>query len=172
MIPISSAISGGLFWSKIPHTRGFQLKCNGETVGSLQKTSFWSTEFQAETARGSWRFRRTGCFRTGTEIVDSTTSAPIARFKSNWSGGGTLAFCDGMTFRISCKGFWRPVWTVWAESGQPVLHLHSRGKTVELPGNGQFSEDKLSLLAIFAWHTMRRAEEEATSTAAIVAVTG
>jgi hypothetical protein len=171
MIPISSALSRGLYWSKIPHQRGFQLNSNGDIVGSLRPTNFWATQLRAESAHGSWTFRRTGCLWTGTEIADASSNAPIAVFKPNWSGGGMLAFSDGMTFRISCKGFWRPVWTVWAESGQPVLHLHSRGKTVELPGKGQLSEDRVALLAIFTWHTMRRAEEEAASTAAVVAVT-
>lgn len=55
MIPISSAISGGLVWSKTPYKRGYELK--REIVGSLQRTSFWSSEFQAESAYGSWKFR-------------------------------------------------------------------------------------------------------------------
>ncbi len=167
MIPISSALSGGLYWSKIPHQRGFQLNSNGDIVGSLRPTNFWATQLQAESSHGSWTFRRTGCLWTGTEIIDANSGASIAVFKANWSGGGTLAFSDGMTFRISCKGFWRPVWTVEAENGQMALRLHSRGKTVELPEKGHFSEDKLSLLAIFVWHTMRRAEEEAASTSAV-----
>lgn len=170
MIPLSSALSGGLFWSKIPHQRGFELKSNGEVVGSLRPTSFWATEFRAESAHGNWKFRRTGCLWTGTEIVDSSSNIPIATFKPNWSGGGTLAFSDEQTFQITCKGFWRSVWTVQTESGQVILHIHAREKMVELPGNAQLPEDRLTLLAIFAWHTMRRAEEEAASTAALVAV--
>ena len=171
MIPISSALSGGLFWSKIPDRRGFQLKSNGEIVGSLQKTNFWATEFRAESAQGSWKFRRTGCFRTGTEIVDPNSNRQIAVFRPKWSGGGTLAFSDGPTFQLTCKGFWRPVWTVWAKSGQAVLHLHSREKAVELPGTVQLPEDRLTLLAIFTWHIMRQAEEEAASTAALAVAT-
>jgi hypothetical protein len=172
MIPISSAISGGLYWSRIPHKRGFELTGNGEIVGSLQPTSFWATEFLAETLHGNWKFRRTGCLRTGTEIVDSATNTPIAIFKPNWSGGGRLAFTDGQTFQISTKGFWRPVWTVRTESGQDVLNIHAREKTVEVAGNVQLSEDRLALLAIFAWRILQQAAEEAASTAAMVAVTG
>ena len=171
MIPISSANSGGLFWSKIPHQRGFQLKNNGEVICSLQKANFWATEFRAESAHGIWKFRRTGCFRTSTEIVDANSNAQIAIFKPKWSGGGTLSFSDGLTFQITCKGFWRPVWTVWAESGQAVVHLHSREKAVELPGAVQMPEERLTLLAIFAWHRMRQAAEEAASTAGLAVVT-
>jgi hypothetical protein len=117
MIPISSAISGGLIWSKTSYKRGYELRCNGEIVATLQRKSFWSSEFQAESARGSWKFRRTGCSRAGTEIVDSNFGTGIAILKPNCSGGGTLAFSDGLTLRITAKGFWRQVWTVLGDSG-------------------------------------------------------
>lgn len=171
MIPLSSAISGGLFWSKIPHQSGFQLTSHSEVVGSLQKTNFWATAFRAESVYGTWKFRRTGCFRTGTEIVDPNSNRQIAVFRPKWSGGGTLAVSDGQGFQITCKGFWRPVWTVWAESGQAILHLHTREKAVELPRTVQLSEDRLTLLAIFTWHIMRQAAEEAASTAGLYVAT-
>jgi hypothetical protein len=172
MIPISSAISGGLLWSKIPHQRGFQLKSNGEDVGSLRPTNFWATEFQAESTHGSWKFRRTGFFNTSTEITDSKSDVGIATFRENWSGRGTLAFSDGMRFQINPKGFWRPVWTVQTEDGKAVLNIHPREKAVEFPGEMQLSDDRLSLLAIFALHAMERAEEEYASTAALFVATG
>lgn len=165
MIPISSAISGGLVWSKIPNRRGYELKRNGEIVGSLRRPSFWSSEFQAESAHGSWQFCRTGCFRTGTEIIDSKSGARIATLKPDWTGGGTLQFFDGQTFRFVSKGFWRPVWTVLTDSGQPVLSIHSCEKTVELASGFHLSEDRLSLLVVFAWHIMRQAAEDAASVA-------
>lgn len=171
MIPISSAISGGLVWSKTPCKRGYKLNRSREIVGSLQRTSYWSSEFQAESAYGSWKFRRAGCFRTGTEIADSNSDTRIAILKPNWSGGGTLYFSDGPTFRLTSKGFWRPVWTVLADSGQPVLRIHSREKTVELPRESHLSEGRLILLAIFAWHIIQQASEDAASAAAAVAAT-
>src|SRR5262245_48859532 len=120
MIPISSAISGGLVWSKAPNKCGYELKRNGEIVGSLQRTSLWSSEFQAESAHGSWKFRRTGCLHTGSEIVDSNSDTRIAVLKPNLSGGGVLKFSDGSTFRITSKGSWRPLWTLLADNGQPL----------------------------------------------------
>jgi hypothetical protein len=145
---ISSALSGELVWSKTPCRGGYELKRNDEIVGSLQRTSFWSSEFRAKSAHGSWRFRRTGCFRTGMEIVNSNYGTRIAILKPNWSSGGTLAFSDGLTFRLISRGFWWPVWTVLADSGQPVLRIHSREKTVVL-ATEPVSEDKLILLGDF-----------------------
>ena len=169
MIPICSAISGELVWSKTPYKRGYELKRNGEIVGTLQRKSCWSSEFHAESAYGSWKFRRTGCFRTGSEIVDSISGAQIAILKPNWSGGGALDFSDGLTFRLTSKGFWRPVWTVLAASGQPVLSIHSREKTVDLPRELHLPEDRLIVLAIFAWHIMQQASKDAASAAVVVA---
>ena len=82
-----------------------------------------------------------------------------------------MVFFDGQAFRMTCKGFWRPVWTVFADNGQPVLSIHSRDKTVELPNEIQLSEDLLILLVIFAWHIMQQASEDAASAAAAVAAT-
>lgn len=167
MIPISSANSGGLVWSKTSYKRGYELKRNGEIVASLQRKSFWSSEFQAESAHGSWKFRRTGCFRAGTEIVDSNSGTRIAILKPNWSGGGTLAFSDGLTVRITSKGFWRQVWTVLADSGETVLSIHS--PEVDVPRKLHLSEERLILLAIFSWHVMQQASEDASSAAATLA---
>jgi hypothetical protein len=173
MIPISSAISGGLVWSKIPHTRGYELKSNGETVASLHRTSCWSSEFRAESQHGHWRFRRLGFWRMNTEIRDVNSGAPIATFRRNWSGGGMLLFTDGETFQLTYKGFWRPVWTVRAHNGEPALSLDARAKTVELSNDSRWlkNDERLTLLAIFAWHVMRQMAEDDASAAAVVAAT-
>jgi hypothetical protein len=171
MIPISTALAGALIWSKTPHRRGYELRCNGEIVGSLQRKSCWSSEFRAESADGSWKFRRTGWFHTGTEIADSTSGTRIAVFKPNWSGAGTLVFPDGLTFRITYKGFWRPVWTVLTDGGQPILSIRSHGRTVEISKELHLSDERVTLLAMFTWHIMQQAAEDAASAAGAVAVT-
>jgi hypothetical protein len=170
MVSISSAVSGGLAWSKTPRRRGFELKRNGEVLGSLRRTSCWSSESQAESSHGSWRFHRTGFLRLGTEIVDSRSNTRIATLKPNWTGGGKLIFSDGQIFSLSCRGLWRPVWTVRAEDGQPVLTIHSRGKTVELTNELHLQEYRLILLVMFTWHMMRQASEDAASAAVVAAI--
>ena len=110
MIPLSSAMSGGLSWSKIPRCRGYELKFNDEVVGALRRPSFWSMTFVGETAESRWKFRRCSFWRTGTEIVDESSQQQIATFKSGWSSAGTLTFADGQSFRVECKGWWRQVW--------------------------------------------------------------
>jgi len=168
MIPISSAISGGLIWSKIPHKNGFELKREGEVIASLQQKSCWSMEFQAESECERWKFRRTGFWRPATEIVDADSDMRIAILKPNWGGGGALEFSDGQIFRVTSKGFLRPVWSVLTDGGQPVLKIRSREKTVELSNQSHLPEGRLILLATFAWYMVRQAAQDAASAAVVV----
>lgn len=167
MIPLFSALSGGLTWSEIPHHRGYELKLNDEVVGTLHHPSFRTANFLAETQDGRWTFRRGGFLGAGAEIVDSTSEQQIATFKSAWGGRGTLSFADGETFHLECKGLWHPVWSVIAESGQVVLDLHTREKTVDLPSGAGVPDSRLSLLIMFAWYRMLQAEEDAASAASV-----
>ena len=170
MIPISSAIAGGLVWSKTPHRRRYELRYAGGTVGSLQRKSCWSSEFYGDSADGSWNFRRTGWFHTRTEITDRISGTRIALFKPNWTGGGLLEFSDGSRFRLSHKGFWRPIWTLLTDSGQPVLSIR-HDKTVDISRESPVAEANLTLLTIFTWHIIRQTAEDAISAAGAVAVT-
>lgn|SRR5262249_35936151 len=171
MIPLSSAKSDRLTWSKTPDKRRYDLKRHGEVVGSFRRVSCWSSELHVESAHGQWEFRRTGFFRSGTEVVDARSNARVALLQPNLSGGGRLEFCDGSTFRIARKGFWRPVWTVWTESKQPVLSVRPCEQAVDLPEGLLVTDDRLILLTIFTWHIMRQASEDAASVAALVAAT-
>jgi hypothetical protein len=169
MIPISSAISSGLTWSKLPRSRNYELKHNGEVVGTLEHPRFGSPNFEAEAQDGRWTFRRTGFCGTGAEIVDSISGRPIATFKSTWGGRGILAFADGQAFHLECKGWWHPVWAVVAETGQPVLRTHPREKTVELPAAAPVPVSRLSPLIMFAWSRVLQAEEDAAAAVAVIA---
>jgi hypothetical protein len=167
MIPISSATSTGLTWSKLPRNRGYELKRNGETVGTLQRPSFWSSNFLAETEDGHWTFRRRGRLGTGAQILDSVSHQQIASFRSAWGCGGTLTFADGQIFRLECKGIWHPVWSVIAETGQVLLHLHTREQTVDVPPGTSVPDSRLSLLTMFTWYRVLQAEEDAASAAMV-----
>jgi hypothetical protein len=161
MIPISSAVPGSLTWSKISGCQGYELRLNNDSVATLQKVSFWSSAYRAETQGGQWTFRRGGCLNSGAEIVDTSPQQTIATLKSVWGSGGMLTFADGQTFRLQCEGWWRPVWSVIAESGQPVLRLHRRERSVELSPTAALPDDRLALLIAFAWYRVLQAEEDA-----------
>jgi len=172
MIPLSSAsaLSGGLTWKKLSCSRRSELRLNDQLFGTLDRPSFWSSDFVAETQNGSWIFRRTGFMGNGAEVFDSASQQPIATFKAGWGGGSTLTFADGQTFHLQCKGWWRPVWTVLGESGQPALVLDVRDKKVDVPAAGAVSDSRLSLLIMFTWYRVLKAEEDAQSAAVVAAI--
>ncbi len=183
MIPLnsSSAMSGGLTWKKTSCCRTYELKLNDQRVGTLDRPRFWSSDFVAETQSGSWTFRKTGFLGNGAEVLDSSkrdstskqdspSQPPIATFKSEWGGGNTLTFTDGQSFHLQSKGWWRPVWSVIGESGQPVLVLDVRDKTVDVPTPGAVPDSRLSLLIMFTWYRVLKAEEDASAAAMVAAV--
>jgi hypothetical protein len=172
MIPLSSssAISSGLTWKKTSCSRNYELKLNDQLVGTLERPSFWSSEFVANTQNGTWTFRKTGCLGNGAEVFDSASQQSIATFKSEWGGGSTLTFTDGQSFRLRSKGWWRPVWSVLGESGQPVLVLDVRDKTVDVPTAGAVPDSRLSLLIMFTWYRVLKAEEDASAAVLVAAV--
>jgi hypothetical protein len=170
MIPIASVLSGGLTWSKLSCTR-HQLKLNHEIVGALYKPSFWSSAFEAETQNGRWTFLRTGFWRTGAAIVDAVSKQTIATSKSGWAGCGTLTFADGQIFQVERKGWWHPAWSVLTESGQPVMRIDTREKSVNLPAStAVISKDRLALLLMFAWYYILQAEQDAAAAVMVAGV--
>jgi hypothetical protein len=165
MISVSTTASQ-LTWSKIKKA-GWELQCEGTTVGSLQRTSFWKSEYQATTADGNWTFRRHCGFRSTTEILDSR-GTQVAVFRQDWQGGGKVSFFDGQTFQIKSKGLWRPICTVSANSG-PVFSIDVRAKTIT--SDRQLSNERITLLMVLTWHVIQQVSEDAATTAVIVAAT-
>lgn len=168
MIPISSAISGGLVWSR--NSNGYELKFNNEVVGSLRKTSFWSSDYRAETSDGSWSLRRSGTLGSGAEIRDQN-KVPVARFKPSWGGPGTLTFADGQALQIVSEGCWRPVLKVTTVDGQSLMQVSSREKTVTVETPSALPQNRWLLLLLFALYRMRQTEDD-SATAALIAAIG
>jgi hypothetical protein len=160
MIPLSSAISTDLTWSKVSH-RTYALEVNNQVLGTLRRRNFWSSTFFADTQYGHWIFRRGRWFGAGTQILDPTSTQKIATFRSVWgSGGGTLTFADGDAYYVECDGWWRPVWQIAATDGEPLLRLHTREKTVELSA-ASLPGSRLTQLIFFTWYRALQTEEDA-----------
>jgi hypothetical protein len=172
MIPLSaetaSATSGALTWTKISCNRQYELKRNGVVVGKLTRPSLWSQKFVADTQHGRWTFRRSGFWGTTCEIVDAAGRV-VASCKAGY-GRSVVSFADGQTFHFAHKGWWRPVWTVTSDNGQPLLYVHRREKTVDLSATTSVADDRLTLLSMFVWYRILQEEEDAASVAVMVAV--
>ena len=104
MIPLSSAISAGLTFSKVSRSRIYELRLNNDVVGTLLRPSFWSMSYRAETQAGIWTFRRAGWLGGKSEVLDRSSQQQIATFKMAWGGrGGRLTFAMTKHFNWSAK---------------------------------------------------------------------
>ena len=170
MIPLSPATPSQFTWSRLPRSRGYEVKLHGTIVGTLRRTKLWSSNYEAITSDGILIFRRS-CWGTKVEIVNSTSDQQIALFQSGWRKRSTLTFGDGQRFYIERKGCWRPQWRVFDESGQPVLSLYQRERLADNSGATELEQSRQSLLILLILYRIRQAEEDAASaTAAIAAV--
>ena len=167
MTPPVSAVPSELTWSTTTYNRGYELKRNGEVVGTLRHPALFSSSYLAETIYGRWTFRRCGLLGASAQILDTTSQQQVATFRSVWGGGGILTFGEGETFHLECKGWSHPVWNITTGSGRIALSLHAREKTVELPVPAEVPEGRLYLLLMFTLYRVQQAEEDAASVAMV-----
>lgn len=189
MIPVSSPVTPiQLTWVKSRIKGRHELTANGPILGSLQRVGFWRSVTQAEFKGKTWSFQRCGA---RTAILEEPDARPVAQFKANWLGGGTLVFNDGESFQLTAKGFWRPVWS-WIDSqGIKLLEVVPQNKTVGVTGAASsraavaggwavdphlrvpvadgWTESKLPVLIMFSWHQILQTNDDAAATAAISA---
>jgi len=168
MIP-PTTVPSPYSWSKIPCDRGYELKQDGELVGTLERLSVWSSTFVAATAGCKWIFRRSGFWRGGIEIFEAGSEQPIAVFQGTWPNRGVLRFSDGETLTVQCKGFFHPTWTLRSQTGEAVLWLEAREKTAAVGGKAILPERRLRLLVLFMLYRLGQAEEDAAAVAVAVA---
>jgi hypothetical protein len=173
MIPVSSPVTPiQLTWVKSRIKGRHELTANGPILGSLQRVGFWRSVTQAEFKDKTWSFQRAGAC---TAILEEPGARPVAQFKANWLGGGTLVFNDGESFQLTAKGFWRPVW-FWIDSrGINLLEVIPYNKTVGITAAAgphaafahEWAESKLPVLIMFSWHQILQTNDDAAATAAI-----
>src|ERR1700722_18388323 len=165
--PLSTADSGvvswtGLTWLQSGWGRRFEFQRNGQVLGVLERPNFWSSSFLGVTDGGRWKFRRAGFWGTRTEMLDADTGRPVAQFEKEWGGPGALKFYDGQTFYLRSSGWWRPVWSLTTETGEFVLDLRPRDKTVKLQASSSPTIDsRLFLLIMFVLYRVQQVEEDA-----------
>ena len=170
MIPLSSANSSGFSWSKLARSGGFEVKLNGSVVGVLRRMSLWSSNYQATTSEGTFKLQRRGWGGTKSEIVESVSQQPIARFESGWRRRSTLTFADGQQFQIERNGCWHPRWSITAEGGEPILSVDPRRRTGDTPIATQVKNSRLALLIMFLLYRIHQAEEDASVAAVVPAI--
>ncbi|MGH7725917.1 MAG: hypothetical protein ACREOU_10875 [Candidatus Eiseniibacteriota bacterium] len=96
-----------LTWTQ-PHAlkRDFDLMDGSAVVATLRFRSLMGSLGVAETADGTWTFKRVGFWQTRVTIRDSK-DREIATFRNNtWTHGGTLELADGRELTRGGRAKW------------------------------------------------------------------
>jgi hypothetical protein len=81
-----------------------------------------------------------------------------------------LSFADGRQFRLTTKGFCRPVWSWIDDDGRKLLDVTPHNKSVLLVG--AVDNTYLPVLIMLSWHQILQANDDAVSAIAASAVAG
>lgn len=169
----SSIVAGGTAqWSRIPKAklRTYQLKQGDDVVGSLQWQKGWGSLVLGETRAGSWSFKRVGFFTTKVSVRVPGSEQEIAAFYPSLMSGGRVEFSDGRAWGLHTQGLFNQQYELTNSSGQPELTLRpTRKGAVVIFGETARDERTIGLLSLLLWHVTLLANEDATSTAVLVA---
>jgi hypothetical protein len=157
-----------LTWIRSNLKGRYELTANGPILGSLQRVGFWKSASRAEFKGQSWSFQREGL--GSTQIFQEPGAQHVAEFKANWLGGGILTFADGQQFRLTAKGFWRPIWSWLNNSGQTLVDVTPYDKRVFLVSAAE--NRYLPVLIMLSWHQILQSNDDAASALAASAATG
>ncbi len=76
-----------------------------------------------------------------------------------------LTFVDDRQFKLTTKGFFRPVWSWIDDQGYKLLDVTPHNKSVVLVGS---VDSYLPVLIMLSWHQILQANDEAASMSATV----
>lgn len=151
----------------------YELWDDDRLAAALRFRSAFGTLATAESADGSWTFKRVGFFQTHVTIREGGGETDLAVFHNNtWSGGGTLTLADGRKFRLTTN-FWQNRYEFQTEAGEPILRLSTEGifkqtSTFETLAGGMGLKE-LPWMVMLAWYLVVMMQND--STAAVVATT-
>jgi hypothetical protein len=108
--------------------REYELRTgDGELVATLHFRSSFGSFATADSPYGCWTFKRVGFWQTKATVRSCGSDDDIAIFTNNtWSGGGTLEFSDGRTFRATTN-FWQTKFEFETEAGEKLIEFQTSG---------------------------------------------
>lgn len=106
----------------------YELRAGDETLAALRWQKTLGSLALAETAEGSWTFKRSGFWQPRVTARPVDSERDIATFKPEWNGGGTLTTNRSRHFRLVNISFWGWEWG-WreADAGPPLVRFVSKG---------------------------------------------
>jgi len=122
MMKLTQLIGHKLKWVQ-PHAlkMEYELRDGDMIAATLRFRSSFGSFATAESADGTWTFKRVGFWQTKATVRASGAEADLAVFKNNtWSGGGTLELPDGRNYPANTN-FWATQYEFKTETGEALV---------------------------------------------------
>jgi len=170
---LADVVHGELHW-KQPHLfdSTYELVSGDEQVATLSFRSAFGSFATAETADGSWTFKRVGFWQTRATVREEGAPTDLAVFEHNtWSGGGTLTFAGGPGVQVTTN-FWQSRIEFQLEDGTILFRYQTEGfmrhgaeLTIEPAGARM---NALPWLLAFGWYLVVMMHHDAATTAVVI----
>jgi len=103
--------------------RCYQLADEGREIASLRFESSFGSRATGECGGNSWTFKRTGFFATRVTVRVAGADNDLAVFTPTWTGGGSVEFNWGPSYRLRKKNFWGTEWAFEREDESAAVTL-------------------------------------------------
>jgi len=159
-----------------PHAsrRQFELVAGDDRVATLEFRSMFGSLATAESADGSWTFKRVGFLQPSVTVRAASNEAEIAVFRNRtWSAGGTLELPDGRRWPANTN-FWMSTYEFKNENSEMLVGftrirgvIH-RAASVEI-GSAAATQAELPWLVALGWYLAVMMQDDASGAAAAAA---
>jgi hypothetical protein len=161
--------------------RRYELRSGDDVYAALEFRSSMGTLAVAESAEGTWTFKRVGFLHPRVTVRLDGSEQDVAAYRPRFFGGGSIEIGSGKTFQWRSANFWSTKWGITDAADAPVMEFSQgvRGKalsdlfktqvTVEIHWHGTPGIPLVALAALGMYLLLL--QEEEASTAATVSVT-
>jgi hypothetical protein len=184
MKKVSEIIGANLEWREPKATvQHYELHAGKELCGTLDFRSAWGTLATAETAGGTWTFKRVGFLNPRVTVRAAGSDRDLAVYQPRFWGDGELALADGAAFQWRAVNFWSTRWSFLDGASRPLVTFRSgvEGQslkdifrtqaTVEIDPAAS-AHPRLPLLVALGWYLILLQHQDTATTAGTVAAMG
>lgn len=149
-----------------------ELVSGDSLVGALHWASLWGSLATAESADGSWTFKRVGFIHQRITVREIGSEVDLYVAELGWGGEATMVLPEGIFTWTPNK--WHKEWTLQDKVGIEVMTIEvtgffNSGGNVII-GQSFLPAQKLSLLALLGWYLiMNVLADDTTSAGAVIA---
>jgi hypothetical protein len=159
--------------------RSFELRAGDNLFATLKFRTAIGSLATAESAVGTWTFKRVGFFKPQVTVRVKGYEQNLAVYRLKWgSAEGVLEFADGETYVWKLANFWATRYQIVDAEGNPLISYTSKidnasdllkdQARIEIAPETR-DKDKLALLLLTGWYLIVLQQEDVLATATAVA---